>query len=171
VLVDGRRAQPANALLVVNVNTIPSAAIESVEVISGGASATYGADAIGGVTNFILKKDFEGFSLSVQGSDTEQGGGGETRISALMGANFGNGNVMLGLEGSERQEIRNIDRDFYLDGYRDPRVFRACALRHINLPPRPVHRVPKRSPPFLARLHLLRAPNRFLSILTKRPCS
>jgi iron complex outermembrane receptor protein len=122
VLVDGRRAQPANALLVVNVNTIPSAAIESVEVISGGASATYGADAMGGVTNFKLKKDFEGFNFSIQGSETEQGGGGETRISALMGANFdgGNGNVMVGLEGSERQEIRNIERDFYLDGFRDP---------------------------------------------------
>ncbi|MES2606323.1 MAG: TonB-dependent receptor plug domain-containing protein, partial [Pseudomonadota bacterium] len=120
VLIDGRRAQPANALLVVNVNTIPSAAVESVEVISGGASATYGADAMGGVTNFKLKKDFEGFNFSVQGSGTEQGGGGETRISSLMGASFGNGNVMLGLEGAERQEIRNVDRDFYLDGFRDP---------------------------------------------------
>jgi iron complex outermembrane receptor protein len=119
VLVDGRRAQPANALLVVNVNTIPSAAIESVEVISGGASATYGADAMGGVTNFKLKNNFEGFSLSVQGSDTEQGGGGETKIAALMGATFGGGNVMLGLEGSERQEVFNVDRDFYLDGFRD----------------------------------------------------
>jgi iron complex outermembrane receptor protein len=119
VLIDGRRAQPANALLVVNVNTIPSAAIENVEVISGGASATYGADAMGGVTNFKLKKDFEGFNLTVQGSDTEQGGGGETKIAALMGASFGNGNVMLGLEGSERQEIFNIERDFYLEGFRD----------------------------------------------------
>jgi iron complex outermembrane recepter protein len=120
VLIDGRRAQPANALLVVNVNTIPSAAIESVEVISGGASATYGADAMGGVTNFKLKNNFEGFNLTVQGSDTEQGGGGETKISALMGASFGNGNVMLGLEGSERQEIFNSERDFYLEGWRDP---------------------------------------------------
>lgn len=119
VLVDGRRAQPANALLVVNVNTIPSAAIESVEVISGGASATYGADAMGGVTNFKLKKNFEGFSLTVQGSDTEQGGGGETKIAALMGATFGGGNVMLGLEGSERQEVFNSERDFYVDGWRD----------------------------------------------------
>ncbi len=120
VLIDGRRAQPANALLVVNVNTIPSAAIESVEVISGGASSTYGADAMGGVTNFKLKNNFEGFNLTVQGSDTEQGGGGETKIAALMGASFGNGNVMLGLEGSERQEIFNSERDFYLEGWRDP---------------------------------------------------
>jgi iron complex outermembrane recepter protein len=121
VLVDGRRAQPANALLVVNINTIPSAAIESVEVISGGASATYGADAMGGVTNFKLRKNFEGFNLSGQTSVTEQGGGEETRISALIGARLGDGgNVMLGLEGAERQEIKSIDRDFYLEGYRDP---------------------------------------------------
>jgi iron complex outermembrane recepter protein len=122
VLVDGRRAQPANALLVVNINTIPSAAIQSVEVISGGASATYGADAMGGVTNFILKKNFEGLNVSIQGSDTEHGGGGETRISALMGANFGdgNGNVMLGLEGAERQQIRSIEREFFEEGYLDP---------------------------------------------------
>jgi len=66
VLIDGRRAQPANAQLVVDINSIPSAAIESVEVISGGASAVYGADAMGGVTNFILKKNFQGFNLNVR---------------------------------------------------------------------------------------------------------
>ncbi len=60
VLVDGRRATPANALGVVDINTIPSAAIDRVEIITGGASATYGADAVGGVVNFILKKNFQG---------------------------------------------------------------------------------------------------------------
>ena len=60
VLVDGRRAQPANALLIVDVNTIPKAAIERVETITGGASAVYGADALAGVVNFVLKDDFEG---------------------------------------------------------------------------------------------------------------
>ena len=54
VLIDGRRGTPANATGVVDINTIPSAAIERVEIISGGASATYGADAVAGVTNFIL---------------------------------------------------------------------------------------------------------------------
>jgi iron complex outermembrane receptor protein len=60
VLIDGRRPQPANASLVVDINSIPSAAIESVEIISGGASATYGADAMGGVTNFKMKRNFPG---------------------------------------------------------------------------------------------------------------
>ena len=52
VLIDGRRAQPVNASLVVDVNTIPAAAIQSVEIITGGASAVYGPDALAGVTNF-----------------------------------------------------------------------------------------------------------------------
>ena len=55
VLLDGRRGTPGNASGTVDISTIPSAAIERVEVITGGASATYGADAIAGVTNFILK--------------------------------------------------------------------------------------------------------------------
>jgi outer membrane receptor protein involved in Fe transport len=58
VLVDGRRPQPANASLVVDINTIPAAAIQGVEVITGGASAVYGPDAMAGVVNFILKKNF-----------------------------------------------------------------------------------------------------------------
>ena len=53
VLLDGRRAVPANALMVTDVNSIPSTLLERVEIISGGASAVYGADAIGGVTNFM----------------------------------------------------------------------------------------------------------------------
>ena len=60
VLVDGKRVQPINSMLVVDLNTIPSAAIESVETITGGAAATYGADAIAGVVNLILRKDFRG---------------------------------------------------------------------------------------------------------------
>jgi iron complex outermembrane receptor protein len=60
VLIDGKRVQPINGLLAVDVNTIPTAAIDRVEVITGGAAAVYGADAIAGVVNFILKKNFNG---------------------------------------------------------------------------------------------------------------
>ena len=120
VLVDGRRAQPANALLVVDINSIPSAAIESVEIISGGASAVYGADAMGGVTNFKMKRNFEGLSLNVQTSLTEQGGGEETTASALIGGNFGGrGNAMLGITYTERQSLMAGERDFYVDGWRN----------------------------------------------------
>src|SRR5690606_18384976 len=79
VLLDGRRAVPANALMVTDVNSIPTAMLERVEIISGGASAVYGADAIGGVTNFILKKDFQGVEFDLQRGFTEAGDGEELR--------------------------------------------------------------------------------------------
>src|SRR6185503_9974342 len=60
VLINGRRAMPVNPAMTVDTNSIPSSAIQRVEVISGGASAVYGADAVGGVVNFILKDNFEG---------------------------------------------------------------------------------------------------------------
>jgi iron complex outermembrane receptor protein len=122
VLVDGRRAQPANATLTVDVNSIPAAAIESVEIISGGASAVYGADAIAGVVNFKLKKNFQGFSIDTQSGITQEGDGSETRISALLGGNFSEGraNVLAGLEFAKRSAVRQADRDFYVNGWNDP---------------------------------------------------
>ena len=79
VLVDGRRATPANALGVVDINTIPAAAIDRVEIITGGASATYGADAVGGVVNFILKKNFQGLELDGSAGISEIGDGSNIR--------------------------------------------------------------------------------------------
>lgn len=122
VLFDGRRAQPVNSLLVVDTNSIPSAAIERVEVVTGGASATYGADAIAGVVNFVMKKNFEGLSLDVQTGTTEQGGGEETRIAALFGANIegGRGNVMMGVEYADRELVWRNGRDFFDAQLTDP---------------------------------------------------
>jgi iron complex outermembrane receptor protein len=124
VLLDGRRAQPANATLTVDVNSIPSAAIANVEIISGGASATYGADAIAGVVNFKLKRDFQGMVFDIQSGITEEGDGEETRASALIGGNFGDGrgNVMVGLELARREGILQKDRDFYVEGFNDPQT-------------------------------------------------
>ena len=85
VLVDGHRTTPVNALMVTDINSIPAAMIDRVEIITGGASATYGADAIGGVTNFIMKKNFQGVQLDVQDGITEAGDGNESRVCALMG--------------------------------------------------------------------------------------
>src|SRR5690606_32255198 len=134
VLIDGRRAQPANAQLVVDINSIPSAAVESIEVISGGASAVYGADALGGVTNFKLKKNFEGFNFNIQTSAQEHGGGEETSISALIGGSFGDGgNVMVGISGSERQAIKASERDFFVEGWRDPNTPGGDALPYSNI--------------------------------------
>ena len=122
VLVDGRRAQPANATLTVDVNSIPSAAVANVEVISGGASSVYGADAIAGVVNFKLKRDFEGVALDLQSGMTAEGDGSETRVSALIGSNLadGRGNVMFGGEWARRGAVQQRDRRFYTKAWADP---------------------------------------------------
>ncbi len=121
VLVDGYRAVPVNATMAVDVNSIPSAAIERVEVITGGASSVYGADAVAGVVNFILKKDFEGLDLDLQTGAMMNGAGNESRASALFGVNSGDGrgNIMLGLELAEREAVHADDTDFWHEALRD----------------------------------------------------
>jgi len=122
VLVNGKRAQPANATLVVDINTIPAAAIESVEVITGGASAVYGPDAMAGVVNFILRDNFEGLEIDYQAGSTAEGDGDERRFSVLMGMNSsdGRGNIMVGIDRTTRDAVLQRDRDFYLNGWMDP---------------------------------------------------
>lgn len=122
VLVDGRRATPSNASGVVDVSTIPSAAIERVEIISGGASATYGADAVAGVTNFILKKNFRGLELDAQAGITEKGDGFEYQISGIMGTNFddGRGNVSFAMSMNTREANYRKDRQWFQDLWANP---------------------------------------------------
>jgi iron complex outermembrane receptor protein len=122
VLLDGRRAQPINGVLAVDVNTIPAAAIDRVEVITGGAAAVYGADAIAGVVNFILKKDFEGLQFNGRYGLSQEGDGQETSFSGLFGAGFddGRGNVMVGVDYSKRKIIYARDRDWVVKGWNDP---------------------------------------------------
>src|SRR5881394_3200768 len=115
VLLDGRRAMPVNASGAVDINTIPSAAVERVETITGGASSVYGADAMAGVVNFILKRNFEGVDFDTRYGTTMDGGGNELRVEGLFGANVsgGKGNVMLGFEYDSRAKVLQADRSFY----------------------------------------------------------
>src|SRR5688572_591375 len=124
VLLDGRRAMPVNATGAVNTNNIPAAALARVETITGGASSVYGADAIAGVVNFVLRRDFEGLQLDAQYGGTDAGGAEEQRLSALFGSNVldGRGNVMFGLEMSKREPLLKEDREFYRRGFADRSV-------------------------------------------------
>lgn len=124
VLVDGRRPTPINGSGVVDLNTIPSAAIDRTEIITGGASSTYGADAVGGVVNFILKKNFTGINLDGQTSINQRGDGFQYRASLLMGANLagGRGNVMIGMEYYNRDAVKTLDRPWYVEKAKDPGV-------------------------------------------------
>ncbi len=122
VLVDGRRSTPSNASGVTDINTIPAAAIERVEVISGGASATYGADAVAGVTNFILKKNFQGLELDGRVSISQEGDGLEYQFSGIMGTDFpdGRGNISLALSINDRGRTFQRDRSWYQELWNDP---------------------------------------------------
>ena len=122
VLLDGRRAQPVNAAMTVDVNTLPAAAMAGVEVISGGAAATYGPDAMAGVVNFRLRRDFEGVNINYQTGFTDVGDGEETRIDALIGVSdaAGRGNAMFSASYATREVALMNNREFFRARLDDP---------------------------------------------------
>lgn len=114
VLLNGRRLVPSNSDGSADVNLIPTALLRSVETISGGASAAYGSDAIGGVANFILNDRFEGVQFDAQYGQTERNDGETQSYSVTVGSNFADdrGNAVLSVNRSTRGLIFNADRDF-----------------------------------------------------------
>ncbi len=124
VLIDGRRATPSNASMAVDLNTIPEAAIDHVEIISGGASSTYGADAVAGVVNVIMKKNFQGLELDANTSISQHGDDFEYNLSGIMGTDFadGKGNISISFSTNERKKALQKDRQYYRDLWADPSV-------------------------------------------------
>jgi outer membrane receptor protein involved in Fe transport len=114
VLVNGTRANPTTQSGTVDINNIPAALIDRVEVLTGGASAVYGSDAVAGVVNFILKDDFSGVSFSQSAEQTENGDAALYSTNLTFGANFdeGRGNVAVNLSYTDREDLFQGDRDF-----------------------------------------------------------
>jgi outer membrane receptor protein involved in Fe transport len=114
VLLDGRRLPPSNPDGSVDINIIPAALLDHVEVATGGASAVYGSDAIAGVTNFILKKNFEGVAIQSGYSQTAQQDGTEWMSSLTLGSNFAEdrGNAVFSFAYTKRDEVLQGARDF-----------------------------------------------------------
>ena len=119
VLINGRRIAPVAAVDInfgrgslISVNTIPQAAIERIDILKDGASAMYGSDAMAGVLNYILRKDYQGAEGSVTYSANDKGKGATTGASVSFG--FGNidtqrFNVYGGLEVSKRDQVMFSD--------------------------------------------------------------
>ncbi|HKE93944.1 MAG TPA: TonB-dependent receptor, partial [Povalibacter sp.] len=114
VLMDGARLPPSNVNGVVDLNTVPSALIESVEILTGGASSTYGSDAIAGVVNIRTKRNFDGIEVSLQHNMTSENDGQTSLAEATAGTNFagGRGNAVLSLAYDRREEVLAGDRPF-----------------------------------------------------------
>ncbi|WP_105255568.1 TonB-dependent receptor [Pseudoalteromonas sp. T1lg75] len=114
VLVNGRRMinSGTGAASTVDLNTIPVSMIKSVEVLKDGASAVYGTDAVAGVVNIILKDDFEGLDMNLSGAITGEGDADETSFDITMGSSFDRGNVVIGLQYTDRGDASQADRDF-----------------------------------------------------------
>lgn len=115
VLVDGRRIAPNAATGLVDLNAIPTSLVERVEIVTGGASAAWGSDAVAGVTNFILKKKVEGFDATVQYGVSGHGDFQEKSTSLAWGTSYagGRGQVMLAGEYSDLSDIpTNADRSW-----------------------------------------------------------
>lgn len=116
-LVNGRRVvQSATAQGIstnfVDLNSIPLAAIERVDILKDGASPIYGSDAIAGVVNIILREDYEGFEVTLGAGTSSEGDGDEREIQAVWGKNYDGGNVMIALNYFKRDLLIHNDRDF-----------------------------------------------------------
>ncbi len=115
VLVNGRRHVGSQAgSAAVDINSIPQELVERVEVLTGGASAIYGADAVTGVVNFVTKKDFEGVSVFGQAGQADEGDAFSYTTRLIAGSNFDDdkGNAVFSVEWAETDGFLANDRSF-----------------------------------------------------------
>ncbi|UTY56096.1 TonB-dependent receptor [Massilia sp. erpn] len=142
VLLNGRRVAPSNSGTTIDLNSIPLSAIERVEVLTDGASALYGADAIAGVVNFILKKGATQWEVKAKYSRPEEAGGASESLSLSKG--FGNleedgYSLFFALSHDKQKQLKASQRDFAKTGiinFTDPK--NGKALQFINGSPRAV---------------------------------
>ena len=159
MLVNGRRHVAADILdngVSPDVNTIPNDLIERVDIVTGGNSAIYGSDAIAGVVNFVLRRDFEGLQVRGQTGISAWGCGANQYVSAMYGLNFADGRGNITLHGEYAHEDRVFASDVpYLaasttstvvdadtaglpingsDGFPDRVFFATFARQHQSLP-------------------------------------
>ncbi|WP_447073110.1 TonB-dependent receptor domain-containing protein [Shewanella indica] len=113
ILVNGRRfvaGSPGSGA--VDLNNIPTAIVERIEITTGGASAVYGSDAIAGVVNIVTKTSFDGLALDASTTRPTQSGGEEEYASLTFGSDIGKANFVTNISWSRQGQIAHMDRDF-----------------------------------------------------------
>lgn len=137
VLMDGRRMQPSDAFGTVDLNTIAASLVQSVEVITGGASAVYGSDAIAGVVNFKLHSNFEGLVLDGQYGISSRWDADTYEVSATAGGAFaeGRGSALVSLSYLDRSAELRQSRPFFRDTGAGPTLWGGAIIpTATNLP-------------------------------------
>ncbi|RZI61591.1 MAG: TonB-dependent receptor [Rubrivivax sp.] len=120
VLLNGRRIAPTGSGSRINLNSIPMSAIERIEVLTDGASALYGSDAIAGVVNFVLKKNVQGGNITANYSNPVGNGGTAYNVSATYGLgdlNRDGFNVVATYRRDDQQQLKSGDRNFAKSAY------------------------------------------------------
>ncbi|HWK54819.1 MAG TPA: TonB-dependent receptor [Hyphomicrobiales bacterium] len=117
VLLNGSRVVPTDKLGAVNVDLFPTALMRSVDVVTGGASAAYGADAVGGVVNFVLDREFEGLRVNASYGQHEGGVGKSNQLDIAGGASLLDGRLHI-IASGQSQEVDEVPANWHrLDNY------------------------------------------------------
>lgn len=138
-LVNGRRLAPVGVGNFVDISTIPLSAVERVEVLADGASATYGSDAVGGVVNIILNRNFDGAETSLRVGGATQGGAEDYGFSQLAGIDWQTGNLTGGYEYRRRGDVDLLERAFTATS--DFRAFGGSNFNRIQSNPGNITRI------------------------------
>ncbi|KMS56019.1 TonB-denpendent receptor [Novosphingobium barchaimii LL02] len=135
-LLNGHRLAYGSVVQAVDLSAIPLAAVDRVEIVPDGASAIYGTDAVGGVVNVILKRNYEGATISSTIGGATSGGDFQQQYSVVAGKSWASGNVMAALSYDRNSEINSEDRTF--TGYMPegntlfPRISKTSAILALN---------------------------------------
>lgn len=145
ILLDGMRVPATDSRNEVDVNTIPQAFVKRVDIVTGGASAVYGSDAITGVVNFVLDHDFDGLKFEAQTGISTYGDDASWKLGVLAGGDIplGNGHIEASYEhyssdGVPSMMTRPLGPDVYMElgsGTAANPYYRASDVRNINLTP------------------------------------
>jgi iron complex outermembrane receptor protein len=119
VLLDGHRLAPSALGSFVDVSLIPLSAIDRVEILTDGSSAIYGSDAVGGVVNIILKKDYQGADTTARFGSVTNGSRHEELLAQTLGTAWSSGNIVGTLQYQQQSALPAIERDFALPSPND----------------------------------------------------
>ena len=129
-LINGHRVSSSNRYQYVDVSLIPMSAVERVEILTDGASAIYGADAVGGVVNIVMRRDFTGYETGLRYGTVTTGGMKEYQVSQAAGWSWDGGNALVSYEFLEQDSLSALDRDFSSNVAHSPYDLYPGSTRH-----------------------------------------